>query len=121
MTRMILYLTLVNKTSHKFTGKLGQKVYKTKFRHNYKIILTLFLECNLKLASTPEFHVECNTLYYSETATHCGVTSLLPPGCYIHGECNKISLSAVTLYVCYIQLKNLKMGATSSFFGILQH
>ena len=30
---------LVNKTSHKFTGKLGQKVDKTKCGHNYKIIL----------------------------------------------------------------------------------
>ena len=30
---------LVNKTSHKFTGKLGQKVDKTKWGHNYKIIL----------------------------------------------------------------------------------
>ena len=33
---------LVNKTSHKFTGKLRQKVDKTKSGHNYKIIL-LFL------------------------------------------------------------------------------
>ena len=54
--------------------------------------VTLFLECSLKLASTTEFHVECNTLHYNETAKHCGVTSLLPAGCYIHGECNKISL-----------------------------
>ena len=30
---------LVNKTSYKFTGKLGQKVDKTKCGHNYKIIL----------------------------------------------------------------------------------
>ena len=30
---------LVNKTSHKFTGKIGQKVDKTKWGHNYKIIL----------------------------------------------------------------------------------
>ena len=30
---------LVNKTSHKFTGKLGQKVDKTKCGHIYKIIL----------------------------------------------------------------------------------
>ena len=30
---------LVNKTSHKFIGKLGQKVDKTKCGHNYKIIL----------------------------------------------------------------------------------
>ena len=33
--------------------------------------VTLFLECNLKLASTSEFHVECNTLHYNETAKHC--------------------------------------------------
>ena len=32
---------LVNKTAHKFTGKLGQKVDKTKCGHNYKIILLL--------------------------------------------------------------------------------
>ena len=39
--RIILLLrpTLVNKTSHKFTGKLGQKMDKTKFGRNYKIIL----------------------------------------------------------------------------------
>ena len=43
--------------------------------------VTLFLECNLKLASTTEFHVECNSLHYNETAKHCGVTSLLPAGC----------------------------------------
>ena len=39
---------LVNKTSHKFTGKLGQKVDKTKCGHNYKIILDRkqnLLEC----------------------------------------------------------------------------
>ena len=30
---------LVNKTSHKFTGKQGQKVDKTKCGHNHKIIL----------------------------------------------------------------------------------
>ena len=30
---------LVNKTSHKFTGKLGQKVDRTKCGHNYKISL----------------------------------------------------------------------------------
>ena len=30
---------LVNKTSHKFTGKLGQKVDKTKCGHIYKISL----------------------------------------------------------------------------------
>ena len=52
---------------------------------------TLFLECNLKLASTTEFQIECNTLHYSELDKHCGVTSLLPAGCYIHSECNKIS------------------------------
>ena len=33
------HTSLVNKTSHKFTGKLGQKVDKTKCGHNYKIIL----------------------------------------------------------------------------------
>ena len=54
--------------------------------------VTLFLECNLKLASTTEFHIECNTLHYIETAKHCGVTSLLLAGCYIHSESNKISL-----------------------------
>ena len=43
--------------------------------------VTLFLECNLKLASTTEFHLECNTLHYNETAKHCGVISLLPAGC----------------------------------------
>ena len=43
--------------------------------------VTLFLECNLKLASTTEFHVECNSLHYNETAKHCGVISLLPAGC----------------------------------------
>ena len=48
--------------------------------------VTLFLECNLKLASTTEFHVQCNNLHYSETAKSCGVTSLLLAGCYIHGE-----------------------------------
>ena len=31
---------LVNKTSHKFTGKLGQKVDKTKCGRNYKISLS---------------------------------------------------------------------------------
>ena len=30
--------------------------------------VTLFLECNLKLASTTAFHIECNTLHYNETA-----------------------------------------------------
>ena len=54
--------------------------------------VTLFLKCNLKLASTTEFHVECNTLHYNETAKHCGVTSLQLSGCYIHSESNKISL-----------------------------
>ena len=33
--------TVVNKTSHKFTGKLGQKVDKTKCGHIYKIILSM--------------------------------------------------------------------------------
>ena len=32
---------LVNKTSYKYTGKLGQKVDKTKCGHNYKIILPI--------------------------------------------------------------------------------
>ena len=54
--------------------------------------VTLFLDCNLKLASTTEFHAECNSLHYNETAKHCGVTSLLPAGCYIHCESDKISL-----------------------------
>ena len=35
--------TLVNKTSHKFTGKLGQKVDRTKCGHNYKISLLSIL------------------------------------------------------------------------------
>ena len=35
----LLRPTLVNKTSHKFTGKLGQKVDKTKCGYIYKIIL----------------------------------------------------------------------------------
>ena len=43
--------------------------------------VTLFLGCNLKLASTTEFHIECNTLHYNETAKHCGVNSLLLAGC----------------------------------------
>ena len=43
--------------------------------------VTIFLECNLKLASTTEFHVECNSLHYNETAKYCGVISLLPAGC----------------------------------------
>ena len=40
LSRIILLLcpTLVNKTSHKFTGKLGQKVDRTKCGH-YKISL----------------------------------------------------------------------------------
>ena len=40
-SRIILLLrpTLVNKASHKFTGKLGQKVDKTKCGYIYKIIL----------------------------------------------------------------------------------
>ena len=54
--------------------------------------VTLFLERNVKLASTTAFHIECNTLHYNETAKHCGVTSLLPAGTYIHSKCNKISL-----------------------------
>ena len=33
--------TLVNKTSHKFSGKLGQKVDRTKCGHNYKISLSI--------------------------------------------------------------------------------
>ena len=48
---------LVNKTSHKFTGKLGQKVDKTKCGHNYKIILYVaFLHRALTMAPAGVLH-----------------------------------------------------------------
>ena len=52
--------------------------------------VTLFLECSLKLASTTEFHVECNTLHYNKTAKHCGVTSLMTPNEYIFFNMNQM-------------------------------
>ena len=66
--------------------------------------VTLFLECNLKLASTTESHIKCNTLHYSETAKHCTVVPL-----YYYQQAvtfmvnvTKSPYKAVTFYMCYI-------------------
>ena len=63
---------LVNETSHKFTGKLGQKVDKSKCGHNYKIILVKVYFISLTKA---ENHSALNIIILSHQKTIIGIPS----------------------------------------------
>ena len=85
---------LVNKTSHKFTGKLGQKVDKTKCGHNYKIILQQIVYSNHSNINCPSNLWSTFISGYPYQGPKSGLGKLLSIGI----AC--IGLPIFLLYVC---------------------
>ena len=60
--------------------------------NNDTILFSVFYEIKIFLFFSRDSDLTTSFVRYNETAKHCSVTSLLSAGCYIHRECNKISL-----------------------------